>query len=81
MAERAERHIDQPGPDRRQFLGRQAAPAQRARPIALREHIRLAHQPAQHIDVALLAQIEMRRQLAVSGVELLVAEVGQMRRR
>ena len=80
MAERAERHVDQPRPQCRQFLGRQPAHAERARAIALREHIRLAHQSAQDIDIALLAQIEMRRQLAVAGVEFLVAEIGQMRR-
>ena len=79
MAEGAERNIDQPRPDRRQLLRRQAADAQGAGTISLREHIRLAHQPAQHIDIARRAQIELRRQLAVPGIQFLVAQVGQMR--
>ena len=45
-----ERDIDEARPQRRQLLGRQAAAAQRAGPVALREHIGLAHQPAQGLE-------------------------------
>ena len=48
-------------------------------PVALREHVGLAHQPAQGFEVLRLAQIEMRRELAVAGVVFLVAEIRQMR--
>ena len=81
MAEGAERHIDQPGPQRGQLLRRQAAVGQSARTVSLREDVRLAHQPVQDVDVGRRAQIEMGRELAVPGVPFLVAEVGQMRGR
>ena len=64
MAERRQRDIDQARPQRRQLLGRQAAAAERSWPIALREHIGLAHQPTQDFEIARVAKIEMGRQLA-----------------
>ena len=52
MPEGAQRDIHQPRPQRRQFLGRQSAGGQRARPVALREHVRLPHQITQRIDIS-----------------------------
>ena len=70
-----------PGPQFRERFGREAAVAERARPIALREHVGLAHEPAQDLPVLLLAQIEMRGELAVAGVVFLAAEARQVLRR
>src|SRR5207244_7082605 len=52
---------------------------QRARPISSREDVRLAHQPAQDIDIARRAQIEVGRKLAVPRIQFLVPEARQMR--
>ena len=79
MAEGTERDVDEPGSDRSQLLRRQAAVGQGAGTIALREDIGLAHQPAQDIDIARIAQIELGRKLAVPGVQFLVPEARQMR--
>jgi len=81
MSERTERHVDQPWTLRDQIVRRQAAAAQGARTITLRKHVGLAHQAAQHLQVPLLAQVELCRQFSVPGVVFLVAEVGQMPRR
>ena len=43
----------------------------------MREHVGLAHQAMQGLDVLRLAQIETRRQLAVAGVVFLIAEIGR----
>ena len=80
MAKGAERHIDQPRPDRGQCLGRQAATTECPRPVALRENIRIClpgRAECRHQRCS--AQIEMRRELAVAGVEFLVAKIRQMR--
>jgi len=51
---------------------------QAARAVTLREHIGLAHQPAQGFEIRRLAQVELGRELAMPGVPLLVAEIGQV---
>src|SRR5439155_4488802 len=79
MPEGTERNVDQSRPDRGQLLWRQAAVGQGARTISLREDICLAHQPAQDIDIARRAQIEVGRKLAVPGIQFLVPEARQMR--
>src|SRR5215472_3857139 len=78
MTESAERDVDEPRSDRSQRLWRQAAVGQGARTISLREHICLAHQPAQGIDFAGSAQVEFGRKLAVPGIQFLVPKTGQM---
>src|SRR5262245_54071844 len=78
MTEGGERNVDEAGPDRSQFLRREAAARQGARTIPLREDIGLAHQSAQDLDIAARAQIELRRKLAVPRIPFLVAEAGQM---
>src|SRR5258708_1893933 len=76
--EGAKRNVDEPRPDRSQFLWRQAAIGQGARTISLREHVCLAHQPAQNIEIARSAQIEFGRKLAVPCIQFLVPKAGQM---
>jgi len=78
MAEGTERNVDEPWPDRSQFLRRQAAVGQGAGTISLREHICLAYQPVQDIDIARRAQIELCRKLTMPGIPFLVPQVGQM---
>src|SRR3954471_21316009 len=63
-----------------QPLGCEPASRQRARTVALRENIRRADQLAQSFDIAGRAQIELGRELAVPGIRLLIAHMGQMRR-
>jgi len=63
----------------RQFFGRQPTIGQRAGPVALDEHIGLARQILQRRELFWIAQIQLRRQFAVTRVELLVSEVRQMR--
>jgi hypothetical protein len=62
-----------------QRLGREPALAEGPRPVALREHVGVANQPPQGLDVLRLAQIEMGGELAVAGVVLLAAEARQVR--
>src|SRR5207249_6560016 len=80
VAEGAQRDEDDAGPQLRERLGREPALAERARPVALREHVGLAHQSAQRLEILRLAQVEMGRELAVAGVVLLVTDVRQMLR-
>ena len=54
--------------------------AEGARPVALREHVGLADQPAQGLEILRLAQIKMGRELAVAGIVFLVADIRQVRR-
>ncbi len=68
-----------PGRSFRQLLGREAARAERAGPVALGEHIGVAGETFERLEMFWIAQIQLRRQFAVAGVELLVAEVRQMR--
>src|SRR5262245_3784915 len=79
MTEGGERNVDEPRPDRSQLLRREAAVGQGARTISLREHICLAHQPTQDIDIGRHAQIEFGRKLAVPGIPFLIPKAGQMR--
>ena len=80
MTERAQRDEDDARPQLSQGFRREAALAERTRPIPLREDVSFADQPAQRLQVLRLAQIKLA-QLAVAGVVLLVADVGQVRRR
>ena len=79
MAERAQRDEHDAGPHVRQRLGREAASAERARPIPLREHVGIADEPTERLDVLRLAQIQMGGELAVTRVVFLVAEIRQVR--
>src|SRR2546426_2148711 len=65
VTERAQRDDDDARPQFRERLGREPAVAEGAGTVALREHVALADQPAQRLDVSLLAQIEMRGELDV----------------
>src|SRR5207247_265333 len=64
MTEGTKRNIDEPRADRGQLLRRQGAVGQRAGTVPLREHVCLAYQPAQDIDIARRPQIELGRELA-----------------
>src|SRR3954470_11392394 len=63
-----------------QQLGREPAGRQRAGTVTLREDVRRADQLAQSFGIAGRAQIELGRELAVPGIRLLIAHMGQMRR-
>src|SRR3954447_26163123 len=80
MTESAQRETHDAGPQLMQQLGREPAGCQRAGTVALREDIRRADQLAQSFDIAGRAQIELGRELAVPGIRLLIAHMGQMRR-
>ena len=76
VAEGAQRDVDDAGPQFGQLLGREAALAERARAVALREDVGLADQArAGSRGLVRLAQVELGRELAVAGVVLLVADV------
>src|SRR5262249_17753102 len=80
VAEGAQRDDDDPRAKLRERLRREASRAERPGPIALGEHVTLSHDPAQGFHILRLPQVEVRRELAVAGVVLLVPEVRQMRR-
>src|SRR5439155_1686927 len=60
---------------------REPALAEGARPVALREHVGLADQPAQGLQLPRLAEVEVGGELAVAGIQLLVLDDRQMRGR
>src|SRR4249920_1139087 len=80
MAEGGQRDEDDARPQVRERLGREPTRAEGARPVALREHVDLADQPAQGLDVPRLAQIQMGGELAVASIVFLVANIWQVRR-
>ena len=80
MTESAQRDIDEPRPQPRELLRGETAIAQRPRPIPLREHVGLAHQPAQGLEIIGLPQIEPRRQFAVAGIVFLIVARRDVRR-
>src|SRR6266516_7675131 len=80
MTESAQRDEDDARPQFRERLGREPALAEGARPVALREHVGLADQSAQGLELPRLAQIEVGGELAVAGIQLLVLDDWQMRR-
>src|SRR5262249_26773855 len=65
VAERAQRDEDDPGPELGELLGRESAGPESPGPVALREHVGLADEPPQRVDVPRLAQVEVRGELAV----------------
>ena len=76
MAVGRQRDIDLAGTD---IAGAETARGQRARPVALDEHIRLGSQRAKLRPAALLAQIDEGRELAVARVHDERGRKGQMR--
>src|SRR4029453_8346242 len=79
MAEGAQRDEDDARPQLRQRLGREPAIAEGSWPVALREHVALADEPAKSLEILLLAQIKMGGELAVAGIVFLVADIRQVR--
>src|SRR5207302_2220608 len=75
VSEGAQRDEDDARPQSRQSLRREPAVAERARPVALREHISLADEPLQRLESFRLAQIEICCELAVARVVFL--EIGR----
>src|SRR5581483_1966382 len=75
MAERAERDVDEAGPRLGELLGREAAVAERAGTVALDEDVGVAGEVLEGLELGRVAQVELGRELAVAGVEFLVAEV------
>ena len=63
------RDHDDTGPHLRHFLRRETAPRERTGTISLREHVRIADQRAQAVDVRLAIEIEVARTLAGVGVD------------
>jgi hypothetical protein len=80
LAEGAQRDIDEARAHRRERFGRQPTIAERSRPIALAEHVALAHQALQRVEVLRLTQIELRRQFAIAGIVFLFIACSDVRR-
>jgi hypothetical protein len=75
VAEGAQRDVDEARPQLDELLRREPALPEGARPVPLREDVGLADEVAQRLELLGLPQVELRRELAVAGIVLLVADV------
>jgi hypothetical protein len=80
MTKSAQRDIDEARTQCPEFLGRQPAIGEGPRSIGLAEHVRPTHQAFQRLEVLRLAQMEPRRQFAMTGIVFLIADVREVRR-